>query len=108
MLIEPVLLSVPPGIAPRTREGNWGLVMFHTSGKDEDKQWFDYRPSIYDAPVRAEWALGTMMATVSPEIAIVLVEHRYARVMSLDEAKSYNKGADRLRDEKLGVKLDVA
>ena len=106
--METVLLTVPPGIAPRTREGDWGIVMLHSSGKDAKRQWFDYRPSMYDAPVRAEWPVGTMMATVPAAIADVLVEHGYARVMTLDEAKTYNKKVEKHIDETTGVKLPIS
>ena len=74
--MDAVLMTVPPGIAPRTRGGDWGVVMFHTSGKGEKTQWFDFRHSMYDSPVHAEWPLGSMMATLPAEIAEVLVEHR--------------------------------
>jgi hypothetical protein len=106
--MDTVLTTVPPGIAPRTKSGDWGVVMLHSSGRNQEIQWFDYRPSLYEATVRAEWPLGTMMATVPPRIAEVLVDHGYARVMTLDEAKSYNKGADRLREETGGVKLHIS
>jgi hypothetical protein len=106
--METVLLTVPPGIAPRTRDGNWGIVMFHVSGQDKKVQWFDYRPSIYDRAVRVEWPVGTMMATAPAEIAEVLVEHRYARVMTLDEAKTFNKKAERHSDETPGIQLNVS
>ena len=78
------------------------------SGKDAKKQWFNYKPSIYDAELRAEWPLGTMMATVPAEVAEVLVEHGYARVMTLDEAKGFNKKVEKHIDETTGVKLNVA
>jgi hypothetical protein len=106
--METVLLTVPPGVAPRTKDGNWGIVMFHSSGKDSKVQWFDYRPSIYDTAVRVEWLVGTMMATAPAEVAEVLVEHRYARVMTLDEAKTFNKKVERHIDETTGIKLNVS
>jgi hypothetical protein len=106
--METVLLTVPPGIAPRTKDGDWGLVMAMASGRDEKSQWFDYRPNIYGAPVRAEWALGTMAATVAPHIAKALVENGYARVMTLDEAKTYNKKVERHIDATTGVQLKVS
>jgi len=105
--METILLTVPPGIAPRTREGHWGIVMLYSSGKDAKKQWFDYRHTIYNSPVRAEWPLGTMMATVAPEVAEVLVDDGYARVMTLDEAKAHNKKVEHHIDETTGIKLPV-
>jgi len=106
--MDTVLLTVPPGVAPRTKDDDWGIVMRLSSGKDAKKQWFDYRPSIYDATVRAEWPVGTMMATVPAAIAEVLVEHGYARVMTLDEAKTYNKKVEKHIDATTGVQLPVA
>ena len=102
--MEKLLLTVPPGVAPRTETGEWGVVMRYASGQNEKKQWFDYRPSAYLPTVRAEWALGTMMAAVPSWVAVVLVEHGYARVMTLDEARTFNK----LRDETMEVQLDVS
>jgi hypothetical protein len=106
-VLEAILLTVPPGVAPRTKAGDWGIVMLHSSGSNKEIQWFDYKPSIYDSKVRAEWPLGTMMATVPHDTAEVLVEHGYARVMTLEEAKTYNKGADKLRVEGGEVRLNV-
>jgi hypothetical protein len=106
--METVLLTVPPGIAPRTREGNWGIVMLHISGQDKKVQWFEYRPSIYDKTVRAEWPVGTMMAAIPAAVAEVLVDHGYARVMTLDEAKAFNKKVERHTDETSGIQLNVS
>jgi len=105
-MLEPVLMTVPPGIAPRTKDGSWGIIMLLNSGSNDKVQWFDYRPTIYDTRVRAEWPLGTMAATVPQPIAEVLLEGGYARIMTLDEARSYNKSVERLSEKT--VKLDVA
>jgi len=99
-------MTVPPGIAPRTKAGDWGIIMLHVSGKNEKAQWFSYRPSLYGPALRIEWPLGTMMATVPPQAAEVLVNDGYARVMTLDEARSYNKSVERLTDN-TSVKLNI-
>jgi len=104
--MEAVLLTVPPGIAPRTKAGDWGIVLFHNSGKNDKVQWFDYCPGPHVPAVRAEWPLGTMMATVPQLVAEVLLRDEYARVMTLDEARNYNKAVERLSEKT--VKLDVA
>ena len=106
--METVLLTIPPGIAPRTKDGSWGIVMLHVSGKDAKDQWFDYHPSVTGNAVRAKWPLGTMMATVTAEVADALVQDGYARVMTLDEARAYNKRVEKYIDETTGVKLNVS
>ena len=105
--MDSLLLTVPQGIAPRTSDGSWGIVMFHASGRDDRNQWFNYRPSPYEPLVQAKWPLGTMMATIPAKIADVLVQSGYARVMTLEEARSYNKSVERTREETTGFKLNL-
>lgn len=52
--------------------------MLVSSGKGEDSQWFDYRPSFFGDIIRVEWDLGTMDAALHSDVAEFLIKHGYA------------------------------
>lgn len=87
---EQLKLDVPNGVAPRTDTGAWGVVMAHASGKNDTVQWFEFKPGFYAASVRVEWPLGSMLTVVDSNIAEMLINGGYARVMTQEEALDYN------------------
>lgn len=49
------------------------------SGKGDDSQWFDYRPSFFGDIVRVEWELGTNDVSLTADVAEYLIKHGYAQ-----------------------------
>jgi hypothetical protein len=48
------------------------------SGRGEDSQWFDYRPSFFGEIIRVEWDLDSDEATLQSDVAEYLINHSYA------------------------------
>lgn len=89
-MTQALLLPAPTGTAPRTDDGDWGVVMLQRSGHDKDKQWFEFKPGFYQAAMRTEWPLGTMLVAVPPAVAEPMVQRGHARIMTMDEAEEFN------------------
>src|SRR5262245_33893336 len=64
--------------------------MVHASGHNGDTQWFDYKPGFRAATARVTWPLGSRLATAPGELADALIRGGDARVMTQDEARTYN------------------
>jgi len=58
------------------------VQMLVSSGKGDDSQWFDYRPSFYGPVVRIEWEHDTMEAAIESSAADYLIKHGYAKRVS--------------------------
>ena len=54
------------------------VKMLVVSGRTEDSQFFDYRPSFFGDIVRVEWDLDTMEAAINHTVADYLINHGYA------------------------------
>lgn len=53
--------------------------MLVSTGRTEDSQFFDYRPSYFGDIIRIEWELDTMDALISAEHAEFLIRRGYAK-----------------------------
>jgi hypothetical protein len=63
--------------------------MLVSSGKNNDTQWFDYRPEFFQPVVRVEWDSDTMYVALPVDTANYLLGRGYARAMTDAEIEEY-------------------
>jgi len=63
--------------------------MLHSSGSNDDINWFVYRPSFFGEVVRLEWDAGTMFAALPSDTAGWLIQNGHARLMTDEEVERY-------------------
>jgi hypothetical protein len=61
------------------------------SGESDDSQWFDLMPSFFAQPIRVEWEKDTKAVVLPVNIADMLIQRGYARLMTASEARAYDK-----------------
>ena len=63
--------------------------MLHSSGSNDDIQWFKYMPSFFGQAVQVEWDAGTKFAALPNETADWLIRNGHARLMTEAEVEEY-------------------
>ena len=63
--------------------------MLHSSGSNDDIQWFKYMPNFFGQAVQVEWDADTMFAALPNETADWLIRNGHARLMTDEEVEQY-------------------
>lgn len=54
------------------------VTMLVVSGRGEDSQWFDYKPTFFSGSIRVEWEKETMNIILPSDVADALISRGYA------------------------------
>lgn len=74
--------------------GNFAVVPLRRTGIEEERFFFEFKPSFNSQSIRVEWPIESAIAVIPSDIAITMVRLGSARNLHQEEVDQFNEAVD--------------